>query len=123
MSATVLFVLNGVLVGVLMLNHNTITYDDGVKLVFFFFFIFLTRTIMVLLFFPFLKQFGAELTTKEVIVFIYSGLRGPLGIALSIFVFVDGGLRVRFRELTIFYVCGIAMMAQVINVLTIGKVV
>ena len=42
---------------------------------------------------------------------------------LSLFVGVDEDLRVRFRELTVFYMCGMAMLTIVVNGLTCSKLV
>ena len=56
-------------------------------------------------------------------VLIYGGLRGALGMCLSLLVYVDGSLRMRFRELTVFNMCGMACLTIVFNGLTCGKVV
>lgn len=42
---------------------------------------------------------------------------------LSLFVGVDSSLRLRFREITVFYMCGMACLTIVLNGLTCGKVV
>ena len=42
---------------------------------------------------------------------------------LSLLVYVDGSLRTRFRELTVFNMCGMACLTIVFNGLTCGKVV
>ena len=42
---------------------------------------------------------------------------------LSLFVGVDDSLRLRFRELTVFYMCGMAMLTIVVNGLTCNKLV
>lgn len=54
---------------------------------------------------------------------IYGGLRGALGLCLSLFVGVDESLNTRFRELTVFYMCGMAMLTIVVNGLTCNKLV
>ena len=54
---------------------------------------------------------------------IYGGLRGALGMSLSLFVGVDESLRLRFRELTVFYMCGMAMLTIIVNGLTCKKLV
>lgn len=81
------------------------------------------RVIMVMTFYPLLKKYGYGLTKKELIVLIYGGLRGALGMCLSLFVGVDHSLRLRFRELTVFYMCGMAMLTIVVNGLTCGYLV
>ncbi len=54
---------------------------------------------------------------------IYGGLRGALGLCLSLMVGVDEELPVRFREITVFYMCGMAVLTIVANGLTCGKLV
>lgn len=49
----------------------------------------ISRVIMVLTFYPLLKRYGYGLTQKELVVLIYGGLRGALGMCLSLFVCVD----------------------------------
>lgn len=83
----------------------------------------IARIIMVATVYPLIRNTGYGLTKKEFVVLVYGGLRGALGMCLSLFVGVDDGLRLRFRELTVFYMCGMAMMTILVNGLTAGKVV
>ena len=83
----------------------------------------IARAIMVMTFYPLLTRFGYGLSRKELIVLIYGGLRGALGMCLSLFVGVDDTLNLRFRELTVFYMCGMAFLTIVINGLTCSKLV
>lgn len=57
------------------------------------------------------------------VVLIYGGLRGALGLCLSLIVGVDDMLTPRFRQITVFYMCGMAMLTIVVNGLTCRKVV
>jgi NhaP-type Na+/H+ or K+/H+ antiporter len=50
-------------------------------------------------------------------------LRGALGLCLALIVGIDTGLPARFRELTVFYMCGMAVLTTVVNGFTCGKVV
>lgn len=54
---------------------------------------------------------------------MYGGLRGALGMCLSLIVGVDDSLSERFRQLTVFYMCGMAMLTIIVNGLTCGKLV
>lgn len=92
-------------------------------MVVFWFLMIISRVIMVLTFYPFIKKSGYGLSTKELIVLIYGGLRGALGMCLSLFVAVDEGLNLRFRQLTVFYMCGMAVLTIVVNGLTCNKLV
>ncbi len=89
---------------------------------FWFLMIFL-RALMVLTLYPILRSNGYGLNKKELIVLIYGGLRGALGLCLSLIVGVDTVLPERFRELTVFYMCGMAFLTIVVNGLTCGKLV
>ena len=106
-----------------MIEETTIRVSDWIRMFLFWFFMIALRTVMVLTFYPVLKRFGYGLTKKEMIVLIYGGLRGALGLCLSLIVGVDDELPQRFREITVFYMCGMAMLTIVVNGLTCGKVV
>jgi len=82
-----------------------------------------SRAIMVFVCAPILKRAGYGLSVKELIVLVYGGLRGALGMCLALFVGVDDTLNDRFRHLTVFYMCGMAMLTIVVNGLTCGKLV
>ena len=51
--------------------------------------IIITRGIMVLLLYPLLIRCSYGLTRREMIVLIYGGLRGALGLTLSLIVTLD----------------------------------
>ena len=85
--------------------------------------IIITRGIMVLLLYPLLIRCSYGLTRREMIVLIYGGLRGALGLTLSLIVTLDPDVDERFRELTVFFTCGMAVMTIIINGLTCGKIV
>lgn len=122
-SESLIFILTGIVVGIKMIDETTITAGDWVKMFLFWILMIFSRVIMVLTFYPLLARFGYGLTRKELIVLIYGGLRGALGMCLSLFVAVDDSLRLRFRELTVFYMCGMAMLTIVVNGLTCSKLV
>lgn len=60
---------------------------------------------------------------KEFVVLVYGGLRGALGLCLALLVAVDNDLSHRFREITIFYMSGMATMTLLINGTTCGWLV
>ncbi len=122
-SETLIFVLTGIVVGIKMINETTITFMDWIKMLIFWFLMILSRVIMVLTFYPILTKSGYGIGKKELVVLIYGGLRGALGMCLSLFVGFDESLPVRFRELTVFYMCGMAMLTIVVNGLTCSKIV
>lgn len=83
----------------------------------------LARGVMCLTLLPLLRSFGYGVSMKEFIVLVYGGLRGALGLCLGLLVAVDYDLTQRFRELTIFYVSGMATLTLLINGTTCGKLV
>lgn len=106
-----------------MIEETTITTMDWIRMFLFWFLMIAMRTLMVLTFFPILKKTGYGLNKKELVVLIYGGLRGALGLCLSLIVGVDTSLSTRFRQITVFYMCGMAVLTIVVNGLTCGKVV
>ena len=63
----------------------------------FWFLMIILRSLMVLTFYPLLKRSGYGLTKKEFVVLVYGGLRGALGLCLSLIVGLDPDLSQRFR--------------------------
>jgi NhaP-type Na+/H+ or K+/H+ antiporter len=80
-----------------MISESTITGWDWIKMFVFWILMIIVRAIMVITFLPILKASGYGITKKEIIVLIYGGLRGALGLCLSLMVGVDEELPVRFR--------------------------
>ena len=106
-----------------MIEESTITFADWVRMFLFWILMIVLRAVMVLTFYPLIKNIGYGLTKKKMVVLIYGGLRGALGLCLSLIIGVDNELPQRFREITVFYMCGMAMLTIIVNGLTCGKVV
>ena len=106
-----------------MIEESTIRLSDWIRMFLFWFLMIGLRGLMVLTFYPFLRKIGYGLSKKELVVLIYGGLRGALGLCLSLIVGFDKELPERFREITVFYMCGMAMLTIVVNGLTAAKVV
>ncbi|KAL4508105.1 hypothetical protein ABPG72_021478 [Tetrahymena utriculariae] len=128
---TIIFLLTGVIVGKEMVSQSTIEFMDWVKLPMFWILMMIARALMVFMFLPFLKYFGYGINRAEMWVLIWGGLRGALGLTLALIVAVDTDLQdeVRFplgrrlRQLTIFYMSGVATMTLLINGTTCGALV
>lgn len=58
---------------------------------------------------------GYPISKSELIVLVYGGLRGALGLCLSLLVGVDTDLPPRFRHLTVFYMASMAAFTNLIN--------
>ena len=98
-----------------MIHKTTITSSDWMKLGAFYFLTTVARAIMVFTCWPLLKRSGYGLSTKEFYVIVWGGLRGALGITLSLMVAVDEELPFRLRELTVFYMAGLATLTLLVN--------
>ena len=95
--------------------HENITLRDWISLLIFYILMMLMRAVMVLIFLPLIRTYGYGLNKKEFIVLVYGGLRGALGLTLALMVYVDETLDQRLRELTIFYMAGIATLTILLN--------
>ena len=106
-----------------MFTTDYIVGSDWFKMILLWVCMIISRAIMVFLCAPVLKKTGYGLSIKELVVLVYGGLRGTLGMCLALFVGVDDKLRDRFRHLTVFYMCGMAMLTIIVNGLTCAKLV
>jgi NhaP-type Na+/H+ or K+/H+ antiporter len=68
------------------------------------------RFLMILLFYPILRYTGYGITMKEIYVLVWGSLRGAFGMTLALIVAFDDALPPRLKELTIFYMCGVATL-------------
>jgi NhaP-type Na+/H+ or K+/H+ antiporter len=83
----------------------------------------IARGIMILTCYPLLRGtycslnivFGYPISKAEIIVMVYGGLRGALGICLALMVGVDEQLPARFRHLTVFYMLAMTALTNLIN--------
>jgi NhaP-type Na+/H+ or K+/H+ antiporter len=115
--------MTGIIIGVEMIDKSTITVSDWVRMLIFWVLMVVMRFLMVASFYPVLTYFGYGLSRKEFVVLVYGGLRGALGLCLALMIGVDDTLPQRFRELTVFYMSGMAVMTILINGLTCSKLV
>lgn len=121
---TVIFLLTGIIIGVNILDKSTITFSDWVRMLIFFVLMVIVRGVMVFTFYPLLRIFGYGLSYKELLVLVYGGLRGALGLCLALIVAMDSSItHVRFKELTIFYLSGMVILTMMINGTTCGFLV
>ncbi|EGR34487.1 sodium hydrogen exchanger family protein, putative [Ichthyophthirius multifiliis] len=121
---TLIFLLTGLLIGVEIVGQSTITTSDWVKLIVFWVLMIITRYLMVIILMPFLKQSGYPITQQELYVLVWGGLRGALGLTLSLMVLVDDEIEsVRLKQLTVFYMAGTATLTLLVNGTTCGALV
>ena len=98
-----------------MIGKSTITFDDWIKMLIFWILMIIARFVMIFSCLPVLKKSGYGITNKEVIILAYGGLRGALGLTLALMVGVDEELPKRLRELTVFYMAGMATLTLLVN--------
>lgn len=68
------------------------------------------RAIIILVSMPLLRRSGYGLTWQEAVVLLWSGLRGAVGLALSMFLLLDNLiLDIRYRTLCFFFMGMIAV--------------
>jgi NhaP-type Na+/H+ or K+/H+ antiporter len=79
------------------------------------------RGIIIYGFYPILKSRGYGLSKKELIVLIFGGLKGGLGISLSMIITVDPFYTPRVRQLFTFYMGGMVLLTVIVNGLTTKK--
>lgn len=106
-----------------MIEKSTITSTDWVKLFIFYICMIISRFIMVFTFIKLLKTHSYGLSNSEFWVLIWGGLRGALGLTLSLMVGIDKQLPIRLRELTVFYMSGTATLTLLVNGTTCGALV
>ncbi len=71
---------------------------------------------MVFILYPFMKNRGQGISRKEMIVLIYGGLRGALGLCLALMVGVDEDVfPLRLREIVVFNMASVATLTLLIN--------
>lgn len=80
------------------------------------------RAVVIYGFYPILKGRGYGLSKKELLVLIYGGLKGGLGISLTMIITVDPYYPIRYRQLATFYMGGMVLMTVIINGLTSKKI-
>ncbi len=80
------------------------------------------RAVVIYGFYPILKGRGYGLSKKELLVLIYGGLKGGLGISLAMIITVDPYYPIRYRQLATFYMGGMVLMTVIINGLTSKKI-
>lgn len=89
-----------------------------------YFFVILIRLVGIGIFYPILQKTGEGFDYKELILSVWGGLRGALGIALALAVFANKDFTSRRAKILIlFHTCGIATLTLLINGTTAKGVV
>ncbi|KAK4754515.1 hypothetical protein SAY87_002619 [Trapa incisa] len=117
---TLIFILSGVVIaeGVLSENDFLTQGTSWGYLVLLYIFVQVSRLIVVLVLFPFLRYFGYGLDWKEATILTWSGLRGAVALSLSLSVKRSSGTASLSSEtgtMFVFFTGGIVFLTLIIN--------
>lgn len=115
---TVIFLLAGVVVYEKMAYEDHDVFVDPTNWAYLFinyFLIHVLRALAVFVCFPFLREMGYGVSTKECWMMVYGGLRGAVGLALALLVSLESGIPKLDQDLIAFHVAGIVFLTLVIN--------
>jgi len=117
-----IFHLSGLIMGIITYDTAYWGASDMVwgKLILLYLLITCVRFAVVFAFFPVLRLLGQGVTVAECVVVAWGGLRGAIGLALSITVYNTYGVDKTQAADVVFYACGIATLTLLINGSTSG---
>lgn len=123
-SETIIFILGGIIAGIRVFKEDSeITQIDFYKMIALWGCLMGCRFISIVCFFPLLRKYGYGLTMKEVLVLTYGGLRGSIGIAFALIVAKDEGLPIKWRDIILFHMSGVAVCTLVVNGTTLALII
>ncbi|KAM7262697.1 hypothetical protein ACFE04_000380 [Oxalis oulophora] len=118
---TIVFILSGIVIAEGVYSNHDVFDNHGYSwgyLSLLYLFVQLSRGVAVALLFPCLRCFGYGLDWKEAIVLMWSGLRGPVALALSLSVTRSSGstfLPSDTGALFVFFTGGIVLLTVIVN--------
>uniref|UniRef100_A0A1D1ZC97 Sodium/hydrogen exchanger 7 n=2 Tax=Anthurium amnicola TaxID=1678845 RepID=A0A1D1ZC97_9ARAE len=121
---TLIFIFSGVVIAEGILHSGNHFEKHGTSwgyLVLLYVFVQLSRAIVVVLLYPFLRYFGYRLDWKESIILVWSGLRGAVALALSLSVkrasssLHSSNLKPEVGTLFVFFTGGIVFLTLIVN--------
>ncbi|XP_047330255.1 sodium/hydrogen exchanger 8 [Impatiens glandulifera] len=118
---TLIFILSGVVIAEGVLSSDSIVKSQGSSwgyLILLYVFLQVSRVIVVVALYPFLRFLGYGLDWKEAIILIWSGLRGAVALALSLSVKQSSGnsfISPETGTLFVFYTGGIVFLSLIVN--------
>ena len=117
---TVLFLLTGAFIGIFLAEKNsTLVLLDVGKLMAFNFLLLVIRFLVLAIFWPLLNCVGYKITWKEYILMGWAGLRGAIGLAIGLLVYLNKNYNERFRDLTILYISGVIVFTVLVQGMTL----
>eukprot|EP00884_Botryococcus_braunii_P023322 jgi/Botrbrau1/9674/Bobra.0201s0008.1 len=123
---TLIFILSGIIIAA-KIYTNSIGTEDNIKPIDYGFavllwvYLLIIRGVILVVFWPVLKNLGYSLDWKHALVLSWSGLRGAVGLALSLFVLLDELIDdVPFRTQAFFHMGAVAFLTLMIQGSTMG---
>eukprot|EP00884_Botryococcus_braunii_P017513 jgi/Botrbrau1/4445/Bobra.0348s0033.1 len=123
---TLIFILSGVIIAAKIYTNSVGNADEIVGIdygyaVLLWVYLLIIRALLFVIFWPALKNLGYGLDWKQALVLSWSGLRGAVGLSLSLFVLLDGKISdVRFRTQAFFHMGAVAFLTLMIQGSTMG---
>eukprot|EP01062_Namystynia_karyoxenos_P018534 TRINITY_DN16917_c0_g1_i1.p1 TRINITY_DN16917_c0_g1~~TRINITY_DN16917_c0_g1_i1.p1 ORF type:complete len:1444 (+),score=522.94 TRINITY_DN16917_c0_g1_i1:84-4334(+) len=122
LTNTMIFLLAGIIVS--LKAFSTVTLNDVLYLLYTYVAINVVRSVVLLLFMPFLRMFEYKVDLGSTCLVAWGGLRGAVGLALALIIEGDDSVAYdTVRHKVMFHVAGIVVMTLCINGTTTGKLV
>lgn len=86
-----------------------------VHLLILYFLLHISRTIVTLIFSPFLKRHGYGITSKEMAMLVFGGLRGAVGLAMGLMVEANSVIDKKLAAAIVFHASGIVLLTLLVN--------
>ena len=119
-----IFVTAGIVVGdQIFFKDRDYTSSDWGKMFAFYALLHIVRFIVIVCMWPLLRITGYGLNFKQILVLVYGGLRGAVGLALALLVTKDPKVPEYVRDEVLFHMAGIAILTILINGNTTGFLV
>jgi sodium/hydrogen exchanger 10/11 len=120
MMETLLFLLTGGFIGVFLAKGNSgIVAADVGKMFALNLFLLLIRFLVQAIWWPLLNVIGYRISWKEYILMSYSGLRGAIGLAIGLLVYLNTAYSEYFRDFAIFSISTVIIFTVLVQGMTL----
>eukprot|EP00927_Polykrikos_kofoidii_P077505 TRINITY_DN74443_c0_g1_i1.p1 TRINITY_DN74443_c0_g1~~TRINITY_DN74443_c0_g1_i1.p1 ORF type:complete len:1155 (+),score=194.57 TRINITY_DN74443_c0_g1_i1:115-3579(+) len=117
---TLIFFLAGTIFGIIL---PTSSFNDCMLLILLWAGMMVVRGVMLVTFFPLLRNLGNGMTVREALVSWWGGLRGAVGLALALAMKKDDTFSRAIGDQIVFFVAGAAALTMLINATSCGTLV
>ena len=118
-AETAIFAVSGIIIGSKIIEDGA-TWMYLLKLFGLYFLLHIIRFLICIILWPLLRKTGYGLTFRQILVLVYGGLRGAVGLALAMIVATNHNINETFRHEVLFYTSGIATLTIFVNGNTAG---